>query len=339
MQVSDQTSVLEARNVWKVFGHKQGTTWPTISDTTEADLVARGCVVGLREASFSLRRGEIFMIMGLSGCGKSTLLRCLTGLYPMTSGSVTVSGLDLSTASTKDLIDLRRHRISMVFQNFAILPHLNVVENVAFPLLVQGMGRQQRYADAADAIELVGLRGKEHRYPAQLSGGQQQRVGIARSLVTDPEVWFLDEPFSALDPLIRKEMQNEFRRLQSQLHKSIVFVTHDLEEAMGLGDRIAIMSEGRILQIGTPEEIVLNPVNDHVKRFVLGIPKGRVIRAKSIVVESDAVDLDDEPVSGDALLVDIAQRVIMSERPVPVADADGRVTGAISRMELAPWLT
>ena len=205
----------------------------------------------------SVSRGEIFVIMGLSGSGKSTLVRCLARLIEPTAGEVMFAGRNLLKASPKELIELRRHKMGMVFQHFALLPHLTVLDNVAFPLEIQGVARKDREARAREMTALVGLKGREHNLPQELSGGQQQRVGIARSLATDPDIWFLDEPFSALDPLIRREMQNEFLRLQSVLQKTIVFITHDFDEAIRLADRIAIMQEGRIVQIGTPEELVL----------------------------------------------------------------------------------
>ena len=208
--------------------------------------------------------------MGLSGCGKSTLVRCLSRLIEPTKGEVMFNGQDLLKANDKDLINIRRHKMGMVFQHFALLPHLTVLGNIAFPLEVQGVERKVREQRAMEVIELVGLKGRERYYPRELSGGQQQRVGIARSLAVEPEIWFLDEPFSALDPLIRREMQDEFLRLQNVLHKTIVFITHDFEEAIRLADRIAIMQEGEIIQVGTPEELVLRPETEYVSEFTRG---------------------------------------------------------------------
>ena len=221
--------------------------------------------------------------MGLSGCGKSTLVRCLSRLIEPTKGEVMFNGQDLLKANDKDLINIRRHKMGMVFQHFALLPHLTVLGNIAFPLEVQGVERKVREQRAMEVIELVGLKGRERYYPRELSGGQQQRVGIARSLAVEPEIWFLDEPFSALDPLIRREMQDEFLRLQNVLHKTIVFITHDFEEAIRLADRIAIMQEGEIIQVGTPEELVLRPETEYVSEFTRGIPRAKVLTARAVM--------------------------------------------------------
>ena len=214
--------------------------------------------------------------MGLSGSGKSTLLRCMSKLIDPTKGKVFFQGKSLTDLSQKELIEIRRHKMGMVFQHFALLPHRSVIQNVAFPLEVQGIDRETREERAAKVIKLVGLEGREKYYPRELSGGQQQRVGLARSLAVEPEVWFLDEPFSALDPLIRKEMQNEFLKLQSMLHKTIVFITHDFDEAIRLADRIAIMYEGGIVQVGTAEELITNPATDYVAEFTKDIPRAKL---------------------------------------------------------------
>ncbi|MEY8842781.1 ATP-binding cassette domain-containing protein, partial [Cribrihabitans sp. XS_ASV171] len=221
-----------------------------------ADLRASQMIGAVQAANVQIARGEIFVIMGLSGSGKSTLVRCLSRLIQPTSGELIFDGEEILGKTDKQLIEIRRKRMGMVFQHFALLPHLTVLQNAAFPLEVQGMDRTARETRAREVIELVGLKGRENYYPAQLSGGQQQRVGIARSLAVEPDLWFLDEPFSALDPLIRREMQDEFLRLQGMLKKTIVFITHDFDEAIRLADRIAVMQDGRIVQIATPEELV-----------------------------------------------------------------------------------
>ena len=218
--------------------------------------------------------------MGLSGSGKSTLLRCMSKLIDPTEGKIFFQGKSLTDLSQKELIEIRRHKMGMVFQHFALLPHRSVIQNVAFPLEVQGIDRETREERAAKVIKLVGLEGREKYYPRELSGGQQQRVGLARSLAVEPEVWFLDEPFSALDPLIRKEMQNEFLKLQSMLHKTIVFITHDFDEAIRLADRIAIMYEGGIIQVGTAEELITNPATDYVAEFTKDIPRAKLLTLK-----------------------------------------------------------
>ncbi|HSO47046.1 MAG TPA: ATP-binding cassette domain-containing protein, partial [Rhizobiaceae bacterium] len=246
---------LVCHNVWKLFGDgAQQWLSGAPQHPTNDDLAAAGLVGAVRNVNLSVRTGEIFVIMGLSGSGKSTLVRCLSRLVEPTSGEILFNGENLLTASEARMIEIRRHSMGMVFQHFALLPHLTVLENVAFPLDVQGVTRSKSAERARAMIELVGLAGREDAFPRQLSGGQQQRVGIARSLAVEPELWFLDEPFSALDPLIRREMQDEFLRLQSVLHKTIVFITHDFDEAIRLADRIAIMKDGEIVQAGTPED-------------------------------------------------------------------------------------
>ncbi|MCB2136926.1 MAG: ATP-binding cassette domain-containing protein, partial [Rhodobacteraceae bacterium] len=248
---------LSCRNLWKIFG-PGGAQFlrDRNGEPSSADLSAAHLIAAVRNASLEVREGEIFIVMGLSGSGKSTLVRCLSRLIEPTAGALEFDGRDLLKANEAELIDIRRHKMGMVFQHFALLPHLSVLENVAFPLFIQGIGRAEREARAREMITLVGLGGREQHFPAQLSGGQQQRVGIARSLAVEPEIWFLDEPFSALDPLIRREMQSELIRLQSVLKKTIVFITNDFDEAIRLADRIAIMKDGAIVQEGTPEDIV-----------------------------------------------------------------------------------
>ncbi len=237
----------------------------------------------MRQVDLDVREGEIFVIMGLSGSGKSTLVRLMSRLIEPTGGDILFKGENLLAASHARMIEIRRHQMGMVFQHFALLPHLNVLDNVAFPLDIQGMERAAREARGREMIELVGLAGKEAAFPRQLSGGQQQRVGIARSLAVEPEIWFLDEPFSALDPLIRREMQDEFMRLQTVLHKTIVFITHDFDEAIRLADRIAIMKDGEIVQSGTPEDIVLTPATSYVAEFTRNVARAKVICTRSLM--------------------------------------------------------
>jgi glycine betaine/proline transport system ATP-binding protein len=332
-------AILEANDVWKVFGPNADKLPKNAPAWQADDLRQQGMVVGVCGANFTVDRGEIFVIMGLSGSGKSTLLRCLTGLYPASRGQVVIDGTDLSKASRDNLVKLRREKVGMVFQSFALLPHLTALDNVAFPLQVTGVSKQERRTRAQEALDLVGLTGLEDRLPSQMSGGQQQRVGIARSLIADPTVWFLDEPFSALDPLIRRDMQDEFMRLQSQLHKTIIFVTHDLEEAVRLGDRIVIMADGEILQIGTPEDVVMNPATDYVRRFVAGVPKIRVVHVRKIMEPIPAnLNPTIDPVSADSTLDDVMARVMSSDLPLPVADADSKIIGSLSRAEVSKWV-
>ncbi len=275
---------LACRGLWKVFGPhaaeflaRQGGT------ASSSELEAAHLVGAVRNASIDVREGETFIIMGLSGSGKSTLVRCLSRLIEPTAGALTFDGKDLLKATEEELIEIRRHKMGMVFQHFALLPHLNVLDNVAFPLFIQGVPRAEREARAMKMIELVSLNGRERRFPAELSGGQQQRVGIARSLAVEPEIWFLDEPFSALDPLIRREMQAELLRLQSVLKKTIIFITHDFDEAIRLADRIAIMKDGEIIQIGAPEELVGNPATDYVAEFTRDVNRAKVLSARGIM--------------------------------------------------------
>ena len=275
-------AALACRNVWALRARSQGVLARRGPKPSEAELEAAGYITAVADATLHVARGEIFVIMGLSGSGKSTLVRCLARLIEPSAGEVMFAGRNLLGATPQELIELRRHKMGMVFQHFALLPHLTVLDNVAFPLEIQGVARKEREARAREMTTLVGLKGREYNLPHELSGGQQQRVGIARSLATDPDIWFLDEPFSALDPLIRREMQNEFLRLQSVLQKTIVFITHDFDEAIRLADRIAIMQDGRIVQIGTPEDLVLSPADGYVAEFTREAPRARILSARAI---------------------------------------------------------
>ncbi|GMG82737.1 glycine betaine/L-proline ABC transporter ATP-binding protein [Paralimibaculum aggregatum] len=286
---------LSCRNLWRVFGPNAGYYFDTTGYRVERAALlqrmrAEGHIPAVVDASFDVAPGEIFVMMGLSGSGKSTLLRCLSRLVEPSAGQVLIDGDDLMAASPARLIEIRRHKMGMVFQSFGLLPHLTVLENVAFPLRAQGVSRTRRRARAAEMIALVGLEGRENAFPRELSGGQQQRVGIARSLAVEPDIWFLDEPFSALDPLIRRQMQDEFIRLQRQLHKTIVFVTHDFHEALRIGDRVAIMKDGMIVQIGTPEQLVLDPADSYVAEFTREVPVAKVYRAVSAMEPRSAGD-------------------------------------------------
>jgi glycine betaine/proline transport system ATP-binding protein len=273
---------LICRNVWKLFGEHAEEFLRASPNPSSGDIARARLVGAVRHVELEVREGEIFVIMGLSGSGKSTLVRCLSRLVEPTAGEILFNGENLLKASEKRMTEIRRHQMGMVFQNFALLPHLTVLTNVAFPLEIQGMARPEREARARKMIELVGLAGRENFFPRALSGGQQQRVGIARSLAVEPELWFLDEPFSALDPLIRREMQDEFLRLQAVLKKTIVFITHDFDEAIRLADRIAIMKDGEIVQAGTPEEIVLHPATDYVAEFTRNVARAKVITVGSL---------------------------------------------------------
>jgi glycine betaine/proline transport system ATP-binding protein len=268
--------------------------------------------------------------MGLSGSGKSTLIRAITRLNDATSGEILLDGKDLLQVSATELIELRRHKLGMVFQNFGLLPHRNVIDNVAFPLEVRGTSRDEREARAREMLKLVGLEGRETYFPRELSGGQQQRVGIARSLAVGPDVWFLDEPFSALDPLIRREMQDEFLRLQRLLKKTIVFITHDFDEAIRLADRIGIMKDGKLVQLATPEEMVTNPADDYVKAFTRNAPRDKIISLGSIAQKSKG-RASSLKILADTKLADAAAQLLHADEPISITDSDGRVVGAVTR--------
>ena len=326
------------KNLWKLFGEKTEEFLKNNNYNPTSTQLQKSNIIGaVQNATIDILEGEIFVIMGLSGSGKSTLVRCLSRLIESTYGQIYFENSDLRKMSNKELIDLRRHKMGMVFQNFALLPHMTVIGNVMFPLEIQGAKSEDANNKALKVIELVGLKGRENYFPKELSGGQQQRVGIARSLAVDPEVWFLDEPFSALDPLIRKEMQNEFLRIQNLLHKTIIFITHDFDEAIKLADRIAIMKDGLIIQIGTPEELVINPATSYVKEFTNDILRSKVLTASSImekinnktnsyikineksVVESFAADLIDN--NTNALVMNDANKevgIITKEKVIDI---------------------
>ncbi|AVO37036.1 quaternary amine ABC transporter ATP-binding protein [Pukyongiella litopenaei] len=318
---------LVCRNVWKLYG-AQADGFLNDNPDPDLDRIRRaGLIPAVRRANLSIREGEIFVIMGLSGSGKSTLVRCLSRLIEPTAGELFLDGRDLLKASEAEMIEVRRHKMGMVFQHFALLPHLTVLQNVAFPLTIQGRRRAGAEARAREVIELVGLAGRESYYPRQLSGGQQQRVGIARSLADEPELWFLDEPFSALDPLIRREMQSEFLRLQGMLTKTIVFITHDFDEAIRLADRIAIMKDGEIIQVATPEELVLNPASDYVGEFTRHVPRAKVMSVRSVMVAG--ADGAGDGIAAGATIAEVAAQVVGAEGPLRVVDETGAPVGAV----------
>jgi len=323
--------VIECESVYKIFGSNAEKMLKEANGKVDAAAFQNaGCIVGVNNASFKISRGELLVIMGLSGSGKSTLLRCISRLTDTTAGKIYIEGQDLLAMSNKQLIDLRRNKMGMVFQNFGLLPHKSVLENIAFPLQVKGSSTQDSIKRAMEMIELVSLGGRENYFPRQLSGGQQQRVGIARSLAVEPDIWFLDEPFSALDPLIRKEMQDEFLRIQNLLNKTILFVTHDFEEALRLADRIAIMREGVIEQLDTPSNIVLNPSTEYVRRFTEDVPREKVLRVESVMDPLDRRgELSDLKVSKDAIIETVAALILGEKNPVPVIDGNDEIVGLL----------
>ena len=296
---------------------------------SDAQLRLAGLIGAVRDVTLDVQQGEIFVIMGLSGSGKSTLVRCMSRLLDPSFGEIIFQGQDLAKASEREMIELRRHKMGMVFQHFALLPHLTVLGNVAFPLEVQRVPRAQSDARARELIELVGLGGREDYFPRELSGGQQQRVGIARSLAVEPDIWFLDEPFSALDPLIRREMQDEFLRLQNLLHKTIVFITHDFDESIRLADRIAIMNDGAIVQIGTPEEVIITPASDYVGEFTRDVPRARVLSAGAVMTPSSGPH--ERVVRATSKIAEIAEMAVASPEPIGVTDEAGDIVGELSR--------
>jgi glycine betaine/proline transport system ATP-binding protein len=320
---------LACRRVWKLFG-ANATTFMRRADAslTAGDVAAAGLIAAVADVSLDIRAGEIFVIMGLSGSGKSTLVRCLSRLVEPSAGEITLDGRDLLAMSEREMIELRRHRMGMVFQNFALLPHLSVLRNVAFPLEVQGVPREKREARAREMIELVGLAGREGNLPKELSGGQQQRVGIARSLAVGPELWFLDEPFSALDPLIRREMQNEFLRLQGLLKKTIVFITHDFDEAIRLADRIAIMRDGRVVQVGTAEELLVAPADSYVAEFTRDAPMAKILTARTVMRPANGAVA--RSVHATTPVLEVA-RALAPGDPLAVVDDAGNTLGVVDR--------
>jgi glycine betaine/proline transport system ATP-binding protein len=328
--------VIKCDSVYKVFGDNAEKFLQNAGGALNAKMfLDAGYVVGVDNASFEVDKGEILVIMGLSGSGKSTLLRCISRLTEPTAGKIYIDGEDLLALSEKKLIEIRRNKMGMVFQSFALLPHKTALENIAFPLQIKGMSTEDSIERAMEMVELVGLDGRENSFPRQLSGGQQQRVGIARSLVVEPDIWFLDEPFSALDPLIRKEMQDEFLRLQGVLGKTILFVTHDFDEALRLADRIAIMKDGIIEQLDTPANIVLNPATEYVRKFTEDVPREKVLTIEAVMDPIEgSEDLSGLVVSKNALIETVAEEVLLQAKPVAVMDADEKTVGIVRASKL-----
>ena len=324
---------ISVRALWKVYGPK-----PTrLVGSPEADRpreeleAATGNVVAMRDINMEVAPGEVFVVMGLSGSGKSTLVRCLTRLIEPTSGTVHIGGVDVTAANESQLLDVRRNKVSMVFQHFGLLPHRSLVDNIGFGLEVRGVDRATRQAKAREILDLVGLAGLGERKPDQLSGGMQQRVGLARALATDPEVLLFDEPFSALDPLIRRDMQDEVIRLRAEVNKTMVFITHDLSEALRLGDRIAIMRDGRFVQVGSPAEVVGAPADDYVRNFVRDVPRSHVITVEDVMSPVLAGEQGHVVTMGTKIR-DVVRYVAASDQPLCIVDHEGRTVGCIDRV-------
>jgi glycine betaine/proline transport system ATP-binding protein len=321
-------------HVWKVYGPKAD----RIIGSPEAGLPRQellektGCVAAVRDISFDVAPGEVFVVMGLSGSGKSTLVRCISRLIEPTAGEVLIDGNDVLTMDDERLRDLRRRKVSMVFQHFGLLPHRRIVENVAFGLEIQGVERGDRTKRAEGVLETVGLGGWGNSFPDELSGGMQQRVGLARALATDPEIMLFDEPFSALDPLIRRDMQDEVIRLQREVQKTMIFITHDLMEALKLGDRIAIMKDGHFVQVGTPEEVVAHPADDYVADFIRDVPRAHVLTARTIMAAASEGDGQQyaRDVSADTVVQELIPLLADSELPLRIVEGDQTV-GVVDR--------
>ncbi len=326
---SDQ--VIKCESVYKIFGANAKRMLQNHSGNVDAAAFQKaGCIVGVNDASFEVSKGEMLVVMGLSGSGKSTLLRCISRLTEATAGRIFIEGQDLLSLNNKELIELRRNKMGMVFQSFALLPHKTVLENIAFPLQIKGVSTNDSISKAMEMVRLVSLDGRENYFPRELSGGQQQRVGIARSLAVEPDIWFLDEPFSALDPLIRKEMQDEFLKLQSALSKTILFVTHDFDEALRLADRIAIMKDGIIEQLDTPANIVLNPATEYVRKFTEEVPREKVLKIESVMDPVDeAEEVADIKINKDAIIETVAEAVLNERKPISVVDENNNVVGTL----------
>ncbi len=325
--MSEEKTEVLCQNLWKVFGPNLESVWNLVNNgvTKQEVLEQTGHVIAVKDVSFEVHENEVFVIMGLSGSGKSTLVRCINRLIEPTMGKILIDGADIAQMSDAELKELRRHKLSMVFQNFGLLPHRSVLDNVVFGLELRGESKKERQEKAIQVLELVGLKGWEKSRIYELSGGMQQRVGLARALAVDPEIILMDEPFSALDPLIRRQMQDEFINLRSVVKKTVVFITHDFIEALKLGDRIAIMKDGEIVQIGTAEEIVAHPADEYVSEFVKDVPRGKVVAVESIMEQPPVL-------VGSAQSLEVAIEGMRVKRVTVafVVDADGRLKGIVT---------
>ena len=339
-------SKIEINNIYKIFGNNPQSVLPMVKEGATKDEVLEktGHTVGLDNVSIKIEEGETFVCMGLSGSGKSTLIRHINRLIDPTSGDVLVDGLNIMNCDPKQLIDFRRHSISMVFQRFGLFPHKTVMQNVGYGLEVQGINKDEIKTRSMEKIEAVGLNGFENQYPSQLSGGMQQRVGLARALATNTDIMLMDEAFSALDPLIRSDMQKQLIDLQAELKKTIVFITHDLDESLKLGDHIAILNAGKLVQVGTPVEIIMNPADDYVKAFVKDVNRAKVVKAKIIMTPSNQFKDKDKSnnrikINEDQFLEEFLSKIVSSDTTVEVVDKKGDIKGYITNKELETSLT
>ena len=327
-------------DIWKVFGPHEKNVLSNLDKTLSRSEVQEktGHVVAVKDVTFSVQKGETFVVMGLSGSGKSTLVRCLSRLIEPTAGQVSIDGQDVTTMSNRDLTELRRNRMSMVFQHFGLFPHRRVIDNIGYGLEIRGVKKKDRLEKSMETLNLVGLDGWDQHYPRELSGGMQQRVGLARALAVDPEILIFDEPFSALDPLIRREMQDELLSIQKLVQKTMVFITHDFSEAIKMGDHIAIMKDGEISQVGTPEEIVANPIDQYVKDFTEDVPKYKVLSAGKCARTTCSEETKamfakgDDCIASDIKIDNLINRIADSDKTYPVIDSSsGELVGEIDR--------
>ena len=338
-------SKIEINNVYKIFGNNPKSVLPMVKEGSTKDeiLEKTGHTVGLDNVSLKIEEGETFVCMGLSGSGKSTLIRHLNRLIDPTDGEILVEGTNVMSLDKEKLIEFRRHKMSMVFQRFGLFPHKTVLQNVGYGLEMQGKSEDERNKISMEKIDAVGLNGFENQYPNQLSGGMQQRVGLARALATDTDIMLMDEAFSALDPLIRSDMQKQLIDLQSELKKTIVFITHDLDESLRLGDHIGILNSGKLVQVGTPEEIIMNPADDYVKAFVKDVNRAKVIKAKIIMKnlnESENIDKSNViKVNEDQFIEEFLPKIVCSDSNCEVVDKNGNIKGYITNQELQSSLT
>ena len=330
-------SKIEINNVYKIFGNNPNSVLPMVKDG------ATGHTVGLDNVSLKIQEGETFVCMGLSGSGKSTLIRHLNRLIDPTDGEILIEGTNVMSLNTESLIDFRRHKMSMVFQRFGLFPHKTVLQNVGYGLEMQGIEENKRNSVAMDKIQAVGLNGFENQFPAQLSGGMQQRVGLARALATDTDIMLMDEAFSALDPLIRSDMQKQLLDLQAELKKTIVFITHDLDESLRLGDHIGILNAGKLVQVGTPVEIIMNPADDYVEAFVKDVNRAKVIKAKIIMIPAAQANGIDKTnlikVNEDQFIEEFLPQVVCNNSNCEVVDRQGNTKGYITNKELQKSLS
>ena len=344
MSTENSGSSIQIQNVSKIFGNTSKEALDAIKNklvTKQEALEKYNSVIGVSDVSFDINPGEIFCVMGLSGSGKSTLVRHINRLLEPTMGKILIDGQDVMALEKQDQQDFRNKKIGMVFQNFALMPHRSVIDNIAMPLEIRGVNKNNRYGKANEILNIVELQGWGNKYAHELSGGMQQRVGLARALAADPEILLMDEPFSALDPLIRSQLQKEFIKLSKQLKKTTVFITHDLDEAVKVGHRIAIMRDGMVIQVGTPEEIVMNPKDDYVADFVKGISRLEVVKAKSIMKSIDQFTQESGAIPNEALrmnenddLSSLIEHSVSSNKPIVICNKEGSELGVVTQKDL-----